>query len=335
MKRAIWIFILLLLPFVSAEVDNYNNVSSLTLQVDISSDIQKTNGVTQEISAELEFYPKSYPYQTILLEEFLANPEADIGITNNGVKYTWNTDSPSYDFSVSSKIFVENTLIHISQKIPYPPAVAEELVGGEDDLYKVVFILANWTQNNVEYNLSSLNVPASQKSSWVLEHREGVCDEITNLFISLARSRGIPARFASGMVYTNLQDDFGAHGWAEVYIDGKWVPVDVTYGTFGWIDPSHIKFKDELGSNEASVSYEWIGNNLQVDVGEVNFQTDITALGGVADEYLSLEVETLKDSVGAGSYVPLQITVSNPNDFYVPVQLYLTKAPGVVGKNTK
>src|SRR3989338_289026 len=358
MKRAIWIFILLLLPFVSAEVDNYNNVSSLTLQVDISSDIQKTNGVTQEISAELEFYPKSYPYQTILLEEFLANPEADIGITNNGVKYTWNTDSPSYDFSVSSKIFVENTLIHISEKIPYPAAVpeevqvytleteiiditpeidalAEELVGGEDDLYKVVFILANWTQNNVEYNLSSLNVQASQKSSWVLEHREGVCDEITNLFISLARSRGIPARFASGMVYTNLQDDFGAHGWAEVYIDGKWVPVDVTYGTFGWIDPSHIKFKDELGSNEASVSYEWIGNNLQVDVGEVNFQTDITALGGVADEYLSLEVETLKDSVGAGSYVPLQITVSNPNDFYVPVQLYLTKAPGVVGKNTK
>ncbi|MDP3728956.1 MAG: transglutaminase-like domain-containing protein [bacterium] len=358
MKRVVWIFILLLLPFASAEVENYNNVSSLTLQVDISSHIQKTKGIAQEISAELEFYPKEYSHQTILSEKFLSDPQAETGITENGVKYTWNRDSSQYDFSVSSKIFVENNLIKIYDKISYPTAIpeeiqvytseteiiditpeidalAEELIGGEDDLYKIVFILANWTQNNIEYNLSTLNVQASQKSSWVLENREGVCDEMTNLFISLARSRGIPARFVSGMVYTNLQNDFGAHGWAEVYIDGQWMPVDVTYGTFGWIDPSHIKFKDEFGSNEASVSYEWIGNGLEINVGEVDFQTTIAHVGGAAEEYISLELEALKYSVGPGSYVPIQITVSNPNSFYVPVQLYLTKAPNVIGKNTK
>lgn len=358
MKRVLILFFFVCLPLVSAEVDNYNNVSSLTMNVDISSDIQKTKGITQELSAELEFYPKEYMQQTILSEKFISDPEAEVTVTENGLLYLWNTDATSYHFGTQSTVQVENKLIKVYDKIPYPSpideevqvytleteiiditpemdALAEELLAGEDDLYKAVFILANWTQHNVEYNLSTLNVQASQKSSYVLETREGVCDEITNLFISLARSRGIPARFASGMVYSNLNTQFGAHGWAEVYIDGQWIPVDVTFGTIGWIDPSHIKFKDELGSNEASVAYEWIGSNVAFDIGVVNFSTDIEDMGSSAEEYIDIEVEALKENAGPGSYIPLQITLSNPNNFYVPVQLYLTKAPGVVGKNTK
>lgn len=359
MRKSIGVFILFfLLPFASAQVDNYNNVSSLTVSIDVSSDIQKTQGTVQEISAELEFYPKEYTHQTILSEQFISNPDAEVSTTDAGVKFLWNRDSSLYSYSASSVVQVENTLVKIYERIPYPApvpqevqvytleteiiditpeidALGEELVGGEDDMYKAVFILANWTQNTIEYNLSTLNVQASLKSSEVLERKEGVCDELTNLFISLARSRGIPARFVSGMVYSNLNYNFGAHGWAEVYIDGQWIPVDVTYGTFGWVDPSHVKFKDELGSNEASVAYEWIGSHVAVETGEIDFITEVLDQGGVAEEYLNMHIEALQESVGPGSYVPIQITVSNPNDFYVPVQLYLTKAPGVLGKNTK
>ncbi len=358
MKRVLILCFILLLQFASAQVENYNNVSSLTMNVGISSDIQKTKGITQELSAELEFYPREYAQQTIISEEFISDPEAEVSITENGIKFTWGTDASSYHFETDSTVYVENNLIKIFDKISYPSsidedvriytleteiiditpemdALAEELLAGEDDLYKAVFILANWTQNNVEYNLSTLNVQASQKSSYVLETREGVCDEITNLFISLARSRGIPARFASGMVYSNLNYQFGAHGWAEVYIDGQWIPVDVTFGTIGWIDPSHIKFKDELGSNEASVSYEWEGNDVNFKRGKVNFSTVIEKIGKPIEDYIDIKVETLKENAGPVSYVPIQITLSNPNDFYVPVQLYLTKAPEVLGKNTK
>lgn len=349
---------LLLLPFVSAEIENYNNVTYLTMNVDISSDIQKTKGITKELSAELEFYPKEYDSQTLLKEEFLSTPEAQVTITEKGVKYFWDRDSSTYHFETQSTVKRENTLPKISEKILYPPtisediriytieteiidinpeidALAEELLAGEDDLYKAVFILANWTQKNIGYNLSTLNLQASQKSSYVLETREGVCDEITNLFISLARSRGIPARFVSGMVYSNLNEQFGAHGWAEVYIDGQWIPVDVTFGTIGWIDPSHIKFKDELGSNEASVGYEWIGKDVSFDVGEISFSTEVEEKGKKAEEYIDIQVEPLIEQVGPGSYVPIQISLINPNSFYVPVQLYLTKAPSVLGKNTK
>ncbi len=358
MKRVLIVFLIFFLPLVSAEIDNYNNVSSLTMNVDISSDIQKTRGITKELSAELEFYPKEYIQQTILSEQFISNPNAQISTTENGVLYLWNTDASIYHFETDSTVYVENNLLKVYDKVPYPTqidedvrvytletdiiditpeidALAEELLAGEDDLYKAVFILANWTQNNVQYNLSTLNLQASQKSSYVLKTREGVCDELTNLFISLARSRGIPARFVSGMVYSNLNGEFGAHGWAEVYIDGQWIPIDVTFGTFGWIDPSHIKFKDELGSNEASVGYEWIGMDVAFDPGEVEFSTVIEEMGGKSEEYINIEVEALKENIGPGSYVPLQITLSNPNNFYVPVQLYLTKAPSVEGKNTK
>jgi len=357
MKRWVIIF-LLLLPVVAAQAEDYNRYDTLTVDVSVSSGIEKQDGQIQEISADLGFYPKEFAHQSILSEQFLSTPLASTTKTASTVLFSWEEDSTSYSYSSSSRVQTENDLVQIRAKVPYPTSadeavapytlatdiiditpemssLAEELIGGEDDLYTVVYILANWTQQNIAYNLSTLNVDAVQTSSWVLEHREGVCDELTNLFISLARSQGIPARFVSGIVYSNVNYDFGAHGWAEVYIDGQWIPVDVTFGTFGWIDPSHIKFQDELTSTEASVEYQWIGNDVAIDVDEVSVHGTLIDAEGVADTYVDVEIEALKDSVGPGSYVPVQITVTNPNSFYVPVQLHITKAPSVVGSNAK
>lgn len=75
---------------------------------------------------------------------------------------------------------------------------------GESDYYKVVYELSDWTKTNIDYDLNTITAKAVKKSSWVLENRQGVCDELTNLFISMLRSVGIPARFVTGMVYTNI-----------------------------------------------------------------------------------------------------------------------------------
>ena len=55
-------------------------------------------------------------------------------------------------------------------------------------------------RKNVKYDITTSTEDVSQKSSWVLKNKIGVCDEITNLFISLNRASGIPARFVSGVV---------------------------------------------------------------------------------------------------------------------------------------
>ncbi|MDJ0523703.1 MAG: transglutaminase-like domain-containing protein [Planctomycetota bacterium] len=65
----------------------------------------------------------------------------------------------------------------------------------------------------------------------VLADQRGDCNEHALLFTTLARAAGIPAREVYGLIY---KDDnkrvFGRHAWAEVVIDGVWVPVDPMWG---------------------------------------------------------------------------------------------------------
>lgn len=59
----------------------------------------------------------------------------------------------------------------------------------------------------------------------------GNCTEFHSLFISLARSAGIPSRFAVGASIPSDRDDGGIDGyhcWAEFYAEGKWWPVDIS-----------------------------------------------------------------------------------------------------------
>ncbi len=59
----------------------------------------------------------------------------------------------------------------------------------------------------------------------------GNCTEFHSLFISLARSADIPARFAIGAAIPSDRDEGGIDGyhcWAEFYAEGKWWPVDIS-----------------------------------------------------------------------------------------------------------
>lgn len=67
--------------------------------------------------------------------------------------------------------------------------------------------------------------------AYVLENKHGDCGQVTLLFITLARSLGIPVRFQSGLMLhpkgTNI------HDWASLYFEGVgWVPMDQSFGLF-------------------------------------------------------------------------------------------------------
>lgn len=60
---------------------------------------------------------------------------------------------------------------------------------------------------------------------------KGNCTEFHSLFISLARSAGIPSRFAVGASIPSERDEGGIDGyhcWAEFYAEGKWWPIDIS-----------------------------------------------------------------------------------------------------------
>jgi hypothetical protein len=61
--------------------------------------------------------------------------------------------------------------------------------------------------------------------------RYGNCTDFHSYFIGLARSIGIPARFAIGAAIPSERNDGGTDGyhcWAEFFADGKWWPVDIS-----------------------------------------------------------------------------------------------------------
>ncbi len=68
-------------------------------------------------------------------------------------------------------------------------------------------------------------------SVYACDSLTGNCTEFHSLFISLARSAGIPARFAIGAAIPSDRDSGGIDGyhcWAEFYAEGKWWPVDIS-----------------------------------------------------------------------------------------------------------
>jgi transglutaminase-like putative cysteine protease len=66
---------------------------------------------------------------------------------------------------------------------------------------------------------------------YACDARTGNCTDFHSYFIALARSIGIPARFAIGVsIPADKQEGTveGYHCWAEFLADGKWVPVDIS-----------------------------------------------------------------------------------------------------------
>lgn len=85
----------------------------------------------------------------------------------------------------------------------------------------------------------------------LLDDPRGDCTEHSTLFITLARSLGIPAREVHGLLYIgDAGRAFGGHAWAEVLIDGAWIEVDPTWNE---IPPSvgHIRLGHRLGASAA------------------------------------------------------------------------------------
>ena len=353
MKKLVLFFaVLFLIPSVLA--DWFYNSQNIVANINIIGQAEVVpstpSGYIDTATINLTFFPKQTETQDLL--KLYTNPLADF--TGDSLKFTFRKPQGKFDFQVKADIKTKNTFPEIRNKIKFPigelpediaiytkssatidsenegiARLASELVKGEDDLYAAVFKIADWTKNNIEYNLSTLTAEVSQKASWVLENRQGVCDELTSLFIALLRSVGIPAKFISGISYTNSElfpENWGAHGWAEVYFPGYgWVPFDVTYGEYGWTDPTHIKFKESVDSDEPSTYYQWLGRNADLKTRNLDIKTELKEKIGYFKTPMNLEASPLKQAISFGSYNLLTATLENLNDFYYATELRLSK----------
>ena len=92
-------------------------------------------------------------------------------------------------------------------------------------------------------------------TNWVCDSRYGNCTDFHSLFISLARSQGLPSRFEIGFSIPTDKPEgpiAGYHCWAWFYTDERgWVPVDISEADknptmkdyyFGGLTPDRVTF---------------------------------------------------------------------------------------------
>lgn len=81
-----------------------------------------------------------------------------------------------------------------------------------------------------------------------LEAGQGECTDFADLFTTLARSAGIPARTVYGIAYSSAgKPSFMFHAWNEVFAEGQWQGVDPTWNQVR-LDATHIKLSDDLSA---------------------------------------------------------------------------------------
>jgi len=218
-----------------------------------------------------------------------------------------------------------------------------------NDLYTAVFRIADYVSTNIEYSLASEGQPTIQSASQVLQSGYGKCDEITGLFISLCRAVGIPSRFASGYAYTDsqlFQENWGTHCWAEVWFPvgtvrgsasgGCWIPYDVTYGQFGYVDASHVKLSMCDDANPSNVQFNALGTDFVSS--DCKFETQIVPLNFIPTDrwnrqLINISFEAQPQEVGFGSSAVFIATITNNRDYYIASQLYVSEDLVVMNTN--
>ncbi len=74
---------------------------------------------------------------------------------------------------------------------------------------------------------------ATTTAAEAFEHRRGVCQDISHIFLASARTLGIPSRYVGGHMFREdgeVQQEAG-HAWVEAYVpDLGWVGLDPTNG---------------------------------------------------------------------------------------------------------
>ena len=123
----------------------------------------------------------------------------------------------------------------IQSEHPRIRARALEVAGGSTDPAEVARRLNDWVYDTLAKDIT-LSIPSALQ---VLETERGDCNEHTVLYVALARSLGLPARTAVGLVH--VRGRFYYHAWPEVWLNEAWVAVDPTLDQFP-ADASHLRF---------------------------------------------------------------------------------------------
>ena len=187
---------------------------------------------------------------------------------------------------------------------------------------KTIKDIYNYTVNTLSYDYDSIN--ASQRKgalNTLLSPNKSICTDFTDLFVTLARAKGIPAREVEGFAYTNnskikpinANADI-LHAWPQYYDSEKqaWISVDPTWGKttngvdyFKDLDPNHFAFVFHGLNSENPLPPGGYKNNHNIKTVQVEFATQ-----EVSANYNNLKITSINKKI----YQSTVIKISNQNN---------------------
>ena len=213
----------------------------------------------------LYLYPRTYPYQRLLSYDLLIDPQParvvrNIDVEGNIQQLVYFNQLTSHlrvtvDMELQSDEFNSFDFVLFpfeTQRVPfrYPKEIqdllhpylervgiserveswARQLAAGADWQTTAFLTSLNQTIRRFTYEIREEGAPFPPEQT--LNLRKGSCRDYTTLFMAACRSLGLAARFVSGYLYGNPQQEHQLHAWAEVYLPGAgWRGFDPTEGS--------------------------------------------------------------------------------------------------------
>ena len=208
---------------------------------------------------------------------------------------------------------------------PETQQTALQIIGNASNPFEKVALLVSWVHDNVKYEGSGLS-EVIMNSSWVLQNRVGKCSEFSHLFIALARSAGIPAKFVAGLVYNG--DSWALHAWSEVYVEGEWYPVDPTFDEAFVLDGSHVEMAEGVDQSVVNNVLSGAGN-FNLSAISLNSSLNATLVGYTPFNVVNVTLVPPESPVGSGSFETVKAVVVNELNQNIATPLFLSVPQGV------
>jgi len=151
----------------------------------------------------------------------------------------------------------------VQSKNPLIIEKALEITKDAPNRWQAAKAIAQWLYRNIDKEMR-VTIPSAIE---VLTSMKGDCNEHSTLFAALSRAIGLPTKVCAGLVYQG--DGFYYHAWNEVYMAGRWVPIDATLNRIE-MDAAHIKLAE--GSLDAQTDIVNLIGKLNVKIISVDGQ---------------------------------------------------------------
>jgi len=192
-----------------------------------------------------------YAYATI------ADPPAGDLVVKVRFKATRNETTMTAPYETNASRAETKRALQADKLVTLSPRVrklADDITAGKSTPVDQAHAIYDYLVSNMTYDKTTPGWGRGDTER-ACDIKKGNCTDFHSMFLSLARAKGIPARFVIGFPLTAKDGQVkGYHCWAEFYVKGRgWIPVDASDASksqdpvvrqylFGNLDPDRVQF---------------------------------------------------------------------------------------------